>query len=139
MEGNVPCKEINCCQPEGSRKKGRPRLSWVDSVLKDLKILEVKSSWRQRHTMGCSAKLEERKEEEKEKEEEEKEEEKKKRKEDEEKDKKKKKKKSHLRLRLWSFHVSRETQFCIYVPTNYESLITATLRHTDERQPTALS
>jgi hypothetical protein len=33
-------------QPEGSRKKGKPRLRWLDSVLKDLKTLEVNSWWK---------------------------------------------------------------------------------------------
>jgi hypothetical protein len=38
MERNSPCKKITS-QPEGSRKKGRPKLRWLDSVLKDVKIL----------------------------------------------------------------------------------------------------
>jgi hypothetical protein len=41
MEDNVPCRKITFSQIEGSRKKGRPRLRWLDLVLKDLKILEV--------------------------------------------------------------------------------------------------
>jgi hypothetical protein len=41
MEDNAPCKKITFSQPEGSRKKGRPKLRWLDSVLKDLKILKV--------------------------------------------------------------------------------------------------
>jgi hypothetical protein len=37
MEDNaLPCKKITFCQPEG-----RPKLRWLDSVLKDLKILTV--------------------------------------------------------------------------------------------------
>jgi len=32
----VPCKKINFSQPERSRKKGRPGLSWIDSVLNPL-------------------------------------------------------------------------------------------------------
>jgi hypothetical protein len=41
MEDNAPCKKITFSQPEGSRKKGTPKLRWPDSVLKDLKILKV--------------------------------------------------------------------------------------------------
>jgi hypothetical protein len=41
MEDNVPCRKINFSQPERSRKKGGPGLRWLDSVLKDLKTLEV--------------------------------------------------------------------------------------------------
>jgi hypothetical protein len=46
MEDNAPCKKITFSQPEGSKKKGRPKLQWLDSVLKDLKILEVTVWWR---------------------------------------------------------------------------------------------
>ena len=46
---DVPCRKITS-QPEGGRKKGRPRLRWLDSVLKDLKTLEVKAWWK-----TCSA------------------------------------------------------------------------------------
>jgi hypothetical protein len=46
MEDNAPCKKITFSQPEGSRKKGRPKLRWLDSVLKDLKILTVTAWWR---------------------------------------------------------------------------------------------
>jgi hypothetical protein len=46
MEDNAPCKKINFSQPESSRKKGRPKLRWPDSVLKDLKILTVTAWWR---------------------------------------------------------------------------------------------
>jgi hypothetical protein len=45
MEDNAPCKKITS-QPEGSRKKARPKLRWLDSVLKDLKILTVTVWWR---------------------------------------------------------------------------------------------
>jgi hypothetical protein len=33
MEDDAPCKKITFSQPEGSRKKGRPKLRWLDSVL----------------------------------------------------------------------------------------------------------
>jgi hypothetical protein len=41
MEDNATCKKVTFSQPEGSRKKGRPKLRWLDSVLKDLKMLTV--------------------------------------------------------------------------------------------------
>jgi hypothetical protein len=34
MEDNVPAMKIKFYQPEVSRKKGRPRLKWLDLVLK---------------------------------------------------------------------------------------------------------
>jgi hypothetical protein len=46
MEENSPCKNINFSQPEGSRKKGRPKLRWLDSVLKDVKLLKVETWWK---------------------------------------------------------------------------------------------
>jgi hypothetical protein len=30
-------------QPEGSRKKGRHKLSWLDSALKDAKLLKIEA------------------------------------------------------------------------------------------------
>jgi hypothetical protein len=46
MEDNVPCMKITFPQPESSRKQGRPRLRWLDSVLRVLKTLEVKVWWK---------------------------------------------------------------------------------------------
>jgi hypothetical protein len=46
MEDNAPCKKITFSQPEGNRKKGRPKLRCLDSILKDLKILKVTAWWR---------------------------------------------------------------------------------------------
>jgi hypothetical protein len=41
MEENSPCKKITFSQPEGSRKKRRPILRWLDSVFKDVKLMKV--------------------------------------------------------------------------------------------------
>jgi hypothetical protein len=46
MEENSPCKKISFWQPEGSLKKGRPKLRWLDSVLKDVKLLKVQTWWK---------------------------------------------------------------------------------------------
>jgi hypothetical protein len=46
MEENSPCKKITFSQPEGSQKKGRPKLRWLDSVLKDVKLLKVETWWK---------------------------------------------------------------------------------------------
>jgi hypothetical protein len=46
MEENSPCKKITFSQPEGSRKKGRPKLRWLDSVLKDVKLMKVETWWK---------------------------------------------------------------------------------------------
>jgi hypothetical protein len=46
MQDNVPCRKITFSQPEGSRKKGRPGLRWLDSVLKDVKTLEENAWWK---------------------------------------------------------------------------------------------
>jgi hypothetical protein len=46
MEKNSLCKKIIFSQPEGSRKKGRLKLRWLDSVLKDVKLLKVETRWK---------------------------------------------------------------------------------------------
>jgi hypothetical protein len=46
MEKNLSCKQITFSQPEGSRKKGRPKLRWLDSVLNDVKLLKVETWWK---------------------------------------------------------------------------------------------
>jgi hypothetical protein len=45
MEENSACEKVTFSQPEGSRKKGipRPELRWLDSVLKDVKLLKVEA------------------------------------------------------------------------------------------------
>jgi hypothetical protein len=40
MEENSPCKKITFSQPEGSRKKEKPKLRQFASVLKRCKIIE---------------------------------------------------------------------------------------------------
>jgi hypothetical protein len=46
MEENSPCKKVTFSQPEGSQKKGRSKLRWLDSVLKDVKLLKVEAWWK---------------------------------------------------------------------------------------------
>jgi hypothetical protein len=46
MGNNVPCRNVSFSLPEGCRKKGRRGLRWLDSVLKDLKTLEVNARWK---------------------------------------------------------------------------------------------
>jgi hypothetical protein len=46
MKENSPCKKITFSQPEGSRTKGRPKLRWLDSILKDVKLLKVETWWK---------------------------------------------------------------------------------------------
>jgi hypothetical protein len=41
MDESLLCRKLPFSQPEGSRKKGRPKLRWLDDVLQDLKILKV--------------------------------------------------------------------------------------------------
>jgi hypothetical protein len=57
--GNSPCKKITS-QPEGSWKKGRPKLRWLDSDLKDVKLLKVEETrWkkaRDRNVLGSIVK-----------------------------------------------------------------------------------
>jgi hypothetical protein len=46
MEENSPYKKITFSQPEDSLKKRRPKLKWLDSVLKDVKLLKVETWWK---------------------------------------------------------------------------------------------
>jgi hypothetical protein len=41
IEDTVPCRKTTFTQPEGSRKKERLRLRWLNLILKDLKTMEV--------------------------------------------------------------------------------------------------
>jgi hypothetical protein len=55
IEKNSRCKKITSSQPEGSRKKGRPKLMWLDSVLKDVKALtEKQRHGGRKHLIGIS-------------------------------------------------------------------------------------
>jgi hypothetical protein len=40
------CKKLTFCQLEGSIKKVRPGLRWLDDVLQDLKMLKVTAWWK---------------------------------------------------------------------------------------------
>jgi hypothetical protein len=46
MEENLPCQKVTFSQPEESWKKGRPNLSWLDSVLKCVMLLKVAAWWK---------------------------------------------------------------------------------------------
>jgi hypothetical protein len=46
MEENSPGKKITFSQPEGGRKKGRPKLRCLDIVLNDRKFLIVETRWK---------------------------------------------------------------------------------------------
>jgi hypothetical protein len=41
MDESSLCKKLSFSQLEGSRKKGRPKLRWLDDILQDLKILKL--------------------------------------------------------------------------------------------------
>jgi hypothetical protein len=43
LEEHSGCKKITFLQPEGCRKKGRPKLRWLDIILKDVKLLKVET------------------------------------------------------------------------------------------------
>jgi hypothetical protein len=53
MGEHSPCKRITFLQPEGSWKKRRPKLMWLGSVLKEVKLLKVETWWKQ-HLIGIS-------------------------------------------------------------------------------------
>jgi hypothetical protein len=46
MEESSLCKKLTFSQLEGCRKKGRPKLRWLDDVLQDLKTLKVTAWWK---------------------------------------------------------------------------------------------
>jgi hypothetical protein len=46
MDVNSPCKKVTLSQPEGSQEKGRPKLRWLDGVLKDVRSLKVEAWWK---------------------------------------------------------------------------------------------
>jgi hypothetical protein len=44
MDGTLLCKKLTFSSLDLSRKKGRPKLRWLDDVLKDFNILKV-TAW----------------------------------------------------------------------------------------------
>jgi hypothetical protein len=46
MTKNSPCRKEMFSQPEGSWKKGRPKLRRLDSVLKYVELLKVEAWWK---------------------------------------------------------------------------------------------
>jgi hypothetical protein len=57
MEENSPCKKITFLQPEGSWKKGRPKLRWLNSVLKNVELLKVETWWKKALDMNIWEKI----------------------------------------------------------------------------------
>jgi hypothetical protein len=53
MEDNVPWIKIKFSLPEISRKKGIPRLRWLDSVSKETKTLGVNACWKKQDIEMC--------------------------------------------------------------------------------------
>jgi hypothetical protein len=53
MEVNVICMKIKFSQAEGSRKKRRPGIRWVDSVSKEFKTIGVNTRWRKQGIGMC--------------------------------------------------------------------------------------
>jgi hypothetical protein len=45
MQDNIPCKKITLDKPEGRRRVGRPKLIWMDRVMRDADRLGVRN-WR---------------------------------------------------------------------------------------------
>jgi hypothetical protein len=56
-EDNSPCRKVTFSQPEGSREKGRPKLRWLDSDLKDVKLLKVKAWWKKARDRNLSGRI----------------------------------------------------------------------------------
>jgi hypothetical protein len=46
MDESFLFKKLTFSQLQGSRKKGRPGLRWLDDVLQDLNILKVTACWK---------------------------------------------------------------------------------------------
>jgi hypothetical protein len=46
------CKKLTFSWPEGSTKKGRPKLRWLEDVLQDLKILKITAQWKMTETVA---------------------------------------------------------------------------------------
>jgi hypothetical protein len=53
--------KITCIQPEGSRKTDRSSLTWRDSVLKDLKALDMNAWWKKARDRDLRSEIKEAK------------------------------------------------------------------------------
>jgi hypothetical protein len=47
MEDDEPVKKLTFQKPSGSRRKGRPKLRWIDDIQADLKTLGARG-WRRK-------------------------------------------------------------------------------------------
>jgi hypothetical protein len=57
IEENSPCKKVTFSQPEDSREKGRPKVRWLDSDLKDVKLLKVEAWWKKARDRNLSGRI----------------------------------------------------------------------------------
>ena len=48
MDNEAPAKKSVFSDPEGSRRRGRPKLRWLDAVNDDLTKLRVKTTWKRK-------------------------------------------------------------------------------------------
>jgi hypothetical protein len=54
MDETLICRKLTFSQLEGSRKKERPKLRWLDDVLQDLNILKVAAYWKKAQARDSS-------------------------------------------------------------------------------------
>jgi hypothetical protein len=56
MDGSALCKTLTFSQLEGSRRKGRPKLMWLEDAWHGLKTIKVAELGGRRHEQGRNLK-----------------------------------------------------------------------------------